>query len=168
MTFATVEWHFYLGYIVLGLMVFRFIWGFVGPAPIRFRTFLYPPGQTWQYLKTMGSRRPSGSPGHNPLGALSVIALLLSITFQALTGLFIESDDYFESAPLAGYISDAAVKQLSGWHNLNAKILLVLVGLHLCAILFYWLWKKENLVKPMLTGWKWVRAGQSDDKGTTD
>lgn len=168
MSFATVDWHFYLGYVVLGLVLFRLLWGFVGPAPMRFRSLLNSPATIWQYLKTLGARSPSGSPGHNPLGSLSTIALLASITFQAVSGLFIESDDYFESAPLAGYLSEEMINQLTGWHDLNAKILLVLVGLHLCAILFYWFWKKENLIKPMITGWKWVRAGQSDDKEATD
>ena len=168
MTFATAEWHFYLGYTILGLMLFRFIWGFIGPAPIRFRALIYRPGHTWHYLKKVGSRSPSGSPGHNPLGSLSVIALLLSTTFQAVTGLFIESDDFFESGPLAGYISDTAIKQLNGWHHLNAKILLVLVGLHLCAIFFYLLWKKENLIKPMVTGWKWVKISKASDEGIVD
>jgi len=162
MTFDTVDWHFYLGYTILGLLLFRFVWGFIGPAPIRFRAFIHTPQQTWQYLKSIGSRSPSGSPGHNPMGCLSVIALLSSITLQVVTGLFIESDDYFESGPLAGFVSETAIKQLTGWHYLNAKILLFLVGLHLFAILFYLLWKKENLIKPMISGWKWVKITESD------
>ncbi len=163
MTFATVDWHFYLGYGVLGLVLFRLLWGFVGPAPIRFRSLLHSPATIRQYLKTLGVRSPSGSPGHNPLGSLSAIILLASIAFQAVSGLFIESDDYFESAPLAKHLSEEMVNQVTGWHRLNAKILLVLVGLHLSAILFYWLWKKENLTTPMITGWKWVKENKSAD-----
>ena len=59
------------------------------------------------YLRQVWRREPSGTPGHNPLGSLSVILMLLAITTQAVTGLFIESDDLFESAPLAGYVSPA-------------------------------------------------------------
>lgn len=164
MAFDTVEWHFYAGYMVLGLVLFRWVWGFTGPAPIRFRTFIYTLGQIWQSLKQLGARNPGGYPGHNPIGALSVFALLASTTFQAVTGLFIEADDFFESGPLASYVSEEAVNRLSGWHHLNAKILLILIGLHLCAILFYWLWKKENLIKPMLTGWKWVKIEKGGEK----
>lgn len=164
MTFDTIDWHFYLGYTTLGLLLFRIIWGFVGPTPIRFRAYIHTPQKTWQYLKNIGSRSPSGSLGHNPMGSLSVIALLSSITLQAVTGLFIESDDYFESGPLAGFVSETIIKELTGWHHLNAKILLFLVGLHLFAILFYLLWKKENLIKPMISGWKWVKITESDDE----
>ncbi len=164
MTFSTIDWHFYFGYIILGLMLFRIVWGFIGPAPARFRALIHTPQQIWRYLKKIGSRSPSGSAGHNPLGSLSIIALLSSITLQSVTGLFIESDDFFDSGPLAGFVSETAIKQLNGWHHLNAKILLVLVGLHLCAILFYLLWKKENLIKPMITGWKWVKTNSSCDE----
>lgn len=89
--------------------------------------------------------------------------MLVAITAQAVTGLFIESDDFFEYGPLAGYVSEATVSRLTWWHHFNADLILVLVALHVVAILFYWLWKKENLVKPMITGWKWVKrngAGQ--------
>lgn len=168
MSFATVAWHFYLGYVVFGLVLFRLVWGFVGPAPVRLRRWLSPPTAIWLYLKTLGARKPSGCSGHNPLGALSAITLLASVMFQAVTGLFIEAEDYFESAPLAGYVSEEMVGQLSSWHHLNAKILLFLIGLHFAAILFYLFWKKENLITPMLTGWKWVRPGQSGDQGALD
>ncbi|MDF1644952.1 MAG: cytochrome b/b6 domain-containing protein [Pseudomonadales bacterium] len=163
MEFDTIDWHFYVGYVVLGLMGFRFFWGFVGPSPIRFRALIPTPSQAIQYLKRIGHRQPSGSPGHNPIGSLSVIAMLVSITMQAVTGMFIESDDFFESAPLAAYVSDETMGLLTWWHHLNAKIILVLVCLHLLAILFYLIWKKENLIKPMITGWKWVRTKKSDE-----
>lgn len=163
MEFDTIDWHFYAGYVVLGLMGFRFFWGFVGPSPIRFRALIPTPTQAIQYLKRIGRRQPSGSPGHNPIGSLSVIAMLVSITTQAVTGMFIESDDFFESAPLAAYVSDETMGLLTWWHHLNAKIILVLVCLHLFAILFYLIWKKENLIKPMITGWKWVRTKKSDE-----
>ena len=162
MAFDTIDWHFYLGYTVLGLMLFRCVWGFIGPTPIRFKALLATPAQTLQYLKKMGGRAPSGSPGHNPIGSLSVIAMILSIILQAVTGLFIESDDFFESAPLAGYVSEGVIGQMNWLHHLNAKIILVLVGLHIFAILFYLLWKKENLIMPMITGWKWVKIKKTD------
>ena len=159
MDFDTIEWHFYLGYLVIGLMVFRLLWGFIGPAPVRFKTILPTPSATLKYLKTLGRREPSGSPGHNPLGSLSVIAMLLVITAQPLTGLFIESEDFFESAPLNTYVSEAVANRLNWWHHTLSDIVLVLVVLHVAAILFYLVWKRENLIKPMINGWKWVRRG---------
>ena len=91
MSFDTIEWHFYLGYLTLGLLIFRYLWGFIGPEPVRYRALLPSPGKLFGYLRQMGQRKPSGTPGHNPLGSLSVILMLLAITSQALTGLFIES-----------------------------------------------------------------------------
>ncbi len=76
MSFDTVQWHFYVGYTVLGLMAFRLLWGFVGPEPVRFRSFLPTPAGLARYLRTVFRREPSGAAGHNPLGALSVYAML--------------------------------------------------------------------------------------------
>jgi cytochrome b len=157
MSFDTVQWHFYLGYLTLGVMGFRYLWGFVGPEPVRFRALLPTPGKLRVYLRHIGQRQPSGTAGHNPLGALSVMLMLLAITGQAMTGLFIESDDFFESGPLIGYVSEATISRMTWWHHLNANFILILVVLHVGAILFYLLWKNENLVRPMISGWKWVK-----------
>ncbi len=162
MTFDTVRWHFYLGYAVLALLAFRYLWGFVGPAPIRYRALIPRPGELLAYLRGIGRREPSGTPGHNPLGALSVIAMLLAITAQAVTGLFIESEDFFEYGPLAGYVSEELVRFMTGWHHRIADVVLVLVVLHVAAILFYLVWKRENLIRPMFTGWKWIKSDPED------
>lgn len=162
MSFDNIQWHFYLGYLVLGLMLFRFLWGFIGPAPARFRALVPTPSGLLAYLRHIGRRDPSGTPGHNPLGSISVILMLIAITAQAATGLFIVSDDFFESGPLASYVSEATTNRLTWWHHLNADFILVLVILHVSAILFYLVWKKENLIKPMITGWKWVK--RNNDK----
>jgi cytochrome b len=157
MSFDTVQWHFYIGYLVLGLMLFRILWGFAGPAPVRLRALLPGPRALFHYLRNVGKRKPSGTAGHNPLGSISVILMLLAISAQAITGLFIQSDDFFEYGPLNNYVSEAVVNRLTWWHHLNADFILILVVLHVAAILFYLLWKRENLVKPMINGWKWVR-----------
>lgn len=162
MTFDTIQWHFYIGYLILGLMLFRYLWGFIGPEPVTYRAIIPSPRSTIEYLRHIGRREPSGSRGHNPIGSLSVIAMLIVITAQAVTGLFIESDDFFEYGPLAGYVSEATVSRLTWWHHFNADVILILVVLHVVAILFYLLWKKENLIKPMINGWKWVKRDQSD------
>lgn len=162
MSFDTVVWHFYLGYTALGLLAFRLVWGFAGPVPVRWRNLFPHPAALKRYLGHLGKREPSGTPGHNPLGSLSAIALLLVLVGQAGTGLFIETDDFFESGPLYGYVSEATINSLTWWHHFLSKVLLGLVVLHLLAILYYRLWKRENLVKPMITGWKWVRKENMD------
>ncbi len=162
MSFDTIAWHFYLGYVVLGLLAFRVFWGFIGPRPVRWKSLLVRPGEILSYLTKILNRQPSGTPGHNPAGSLSVLALLMVLMGQAVSGLFIESDDFFESAPLVSYVSEAVVNLFTWLHHSFAEVLFVLVVLHLAAIVFYRLWKSENLVKPMITGWKWVRVETSE------
>lgn len=157
MSFDNIHWHFYGGFSILGLLLFRLVWGFVGPAPVRFASFVPTPASVWRQLRTFFSRQPGGSPGHNPLGALSVYAMLLVVLGQAVSGLFIESDDFFEAAPLHGAVSRGFAGAMAVLHHTLPALILILVLLHVAAILFYLLWKRENLVRPMINGWKWVR-----------
>jgi cytochrome b len=157
MTFSTIEWHFYCGYATGGLLIFRCYWGFFGPAPIRFKRLIPTISDTVAYLRKMASRAPSGTPGHNPIGSLSVIAMILLLGTQATTGLFVESNDFFEMGPMAGYVSNDLIDRMTWIHRLVADWILMIVVLHVCAIFFYLIWKKENLIKPMITGLKWVK-----------
>ena len=149
--------HFWFGYLVIGLLAFRLIWGFVGPPPARFSHFLRGPGAVFSYTKHMFSREPSYWPGHNPLGALSVIAMLAVLAAQVTTGLISDPDDYINVGPLASYVSSATRTKATGWHETGAAVVLLLVVLHVAVILFYRFWKREDLVRPMINGWKWVR-----------
>ena len=90
------------------------------------------------------------------LGVLSIVAIVLALTFQVSTGLFSEDDGLFSAGPLASEVSGATVRLMTKFHNINAKVILGLVALHLVAVTFYLIWKRENLITPMLTGWKWV------------
>ena len=157
MSFSTIEWHFYLGYLTGSLLLLRYIRGFFGPKPIRFTSLFASPSSIIHYAKTISKPTPSGSAGHNPVGSLAVIAMLLLLTVQVTSGLFVESDDFFESAPLAEYVSSDMISQMTWVHRLISDWILIIVGLHLSAILFYLFWKKENLIKPMINGWKWVK-----------
>ncbi len=160
MSLDTVRWHFYLGYVILGLMAFRLAWGLIGPAPVRLRELFPRPASVLTYLKTLPHREPSGTPGHNPLGALSVVAILAVTISLAVSGLFIYTDDFDEYGPLNRYVSESLAGGFSHWHDLLADAILVLVALHVSALLFYLQWKKENLIRPMITGWKWVQRGK--------
>ena len=156
-TFSIMQWHIYLGYLTGALLVFRYAWGWAGPVPVRHRTLFASLRDMPAYLRHAGARRPSGVPGHNPVGALSVIAMVLALSAQVVTGLFSEDDALFHSGPLASEVSSDTVVMMTGYHNLFARVVLALVALHVAAILFYLVWKRENLVAPMLHGRKWVK-----------
>jgi len=164
MDFATIQWHFYLGYSILALLVFRLLLGLWGPQAQRFSALPLGPGRIRTYLGSALSRTPGGEVGHNPLGSLSLIAMLLALLAQAGTGLFIESEDFFEYGPLADYVSESTIHFMGIWHHRIAKLLLFLVGMHLAAMVYYRLWKRENLLLPMITGWKWVKAGRNNEQ----
>lgn len=149
--------HFYLGYTIAALLVFRLVWGFVGPKPARFSSFLRGPGAVTAYARSLFSREPSNWPGHSPMGALSVIAMLLVLVFQVVTGLISDPEDFINVGPLAGLVGSDIATKAPGWHELGASLILILVLLHVAVILFYRVWKNEDLIRPMLTGWKWVR-----------
>ena len=164
-TFSIMQWHIYLGYLTGCLLLVRYVWGFAGPAPVRHRTLFASLRGLPAYLRQVGRRRPSGMPGHNPLGSLAVIAMMLALTAQVLTGLFSEDDGLFFSGPLASAVSSDTVGMMTGYHNLFAKVVLALVALHVAAILFYLVWKRENLIAPMLHGRKWVKQRSSGQPG---
>ncbi|MEQ9694780.1 cytochrome b/b6 domain-containing protein [Shimia sp. SDUM112013] len=153
--------HFYFGYAVIALLVFRILWGLVGPAPVRFVNFIYGPGKTLKYAATLKDRKPSYWPGHNPIGALSVFAILAILIAQVSTGLFADPDDYINVGPLADMVSSGTNRTATRLHNQMSTVILLLVLLHVAAILFYKRFKGENLVTPMITGWKLVRKDRS-------
>ena len=157
MTFDTIRWHFWGGFFILALLAFRLVWGFVGPKHVRFAHFLPTPAAVLRQLRTFFSRQPSAARGHNPLGALSVYAMLLVVLAQAVSGLFIESDDFFEAAPLHGVVSRGVAGFMSVWHHRLPLLILILVVLHVVVIFYYLLWKRENLIRPMIDGWNNLR-----------
>ena len=146
-----MQWHAYFGYAALSLVLFRVLWGFIGAVHSRFITFVPSPQRLFAFL----SGKEGGGLGHNPLGSLSVIALLLVVGIQASTGLFTDDDIAFQG-PLAKYVSNATVSLLGSIHALNSNILFGLIGLHLLAIAYYQWVKRESIVLPMIQGDKEV------------
>lgn len=157
MSFNYADLHVKFGYVTGGLVVFRLIWGVVGPPPARLARLVPGLGEIRAYLAHLFSREPSHWPGHNPLGALSVLAMLIALIVQVSTGLFSYSDSYFTGGPLAEAVSSATQNQMNAVHHIFHDVVLILVALHVAAISFYAVWKRENLVGPMITGWKFVR-----------
>jgi len=153
-----MDWHLYSGYAVLTLVLFRILWGFAGSTHARFGDFLYGPSAIIAYLRTLPSRTAAKFAGHNPLGGISVLLILLCVLLQAGTGMF-ANDDILYEGPLYKHVSKELSDLLTTIHKYNFDALLVLAGVHIAAILYYLFWKSENLVKPMLTGRKQLPPG---------
>ncbi|QNM83752.1 cytochrome b/b6 domain-containing protein [Sphingomonas sabuli] len=150
------DWHFWSGYAVLFLLIFRLLWGIFGSSTARFASFVKGPAAVRTYLRS-GMRWTA--PGHTPLGALSVVALLLALIVQVVTGLFNVDEDGLIEGPLAKYVSLSTADWLHDVHEASFNVLLVLIGLHIAAIVFYLLVKKLNLVTPMISGRADLAAG---------
>jgi cytochrome b len=144
---AWMDWHIRFGIASFVLLLFRVIWGVIGPRYARFSQFLCSPVKTLAFLRdNKGSRHA----GHNPLGAWSVIAMLGLFLYQSSTGLF-ANDDVMTQGPLAQFVSNDTVALLTRLHSLSEYALYALIALHLGAIAFY-SFRGEGLVKPMVTG----------------
>jgi cytochrome b len=152
-------WHFRFGFVVFTLLAFRLLWGVVGGRWSRFASFIYAPGTVLRYLR--GQVRPGEhlDVGHNPVGSLSVFALLALLAVQVGTGL-VADDEIANLGPLNRYVSTATALKATSWHkHWGSSLVYLLVALHIGAIAFY-LWRKKiNLVRPMLGGDKPLPAG---------
>lgn len=150
--FGHLTLHRWSGYAVIGLVVFRILWGFAGSRTAQFASFVKGPGTTIAYLRTLPKRTPSDVPGHNPLGAWSVLAILATLIFQTVSGLFAVDIDAFEGGPLSDKVSFELGREIAEWHETSFTVLQILVVLHVAAVLFYLVYKRSNLIGPMFTG----------------
>ena len=144
--------HFLFGYGVLTLVLFRLVWGFVGGHWSRFVNFLPTPAQLLAYVQALRTRSAPPSVGHNPLGALSVIAMLLMLAIQVLSG-FISDDEIAATGPWTSLVPNAWIELATEYHSeIGKTILIVLVILHVASILYYKRYKNEDLITPMIKG----------------
>ncbi|SEB13146.1 cytochrome b/b6 domain-containing protein [Marinobacterium iners] len=148
-----MSWHMYAGYTVLGLVLFRLMWGFAGSHHARFSEFVRSPITTARYALQMLQRREPHHLGHNPLGGWMVVALLLLAAAQASTGLF-ANDEIITEGPLVHLISYDLSVEITRWHKWLFDILLIAIGLHLLGVIYHQLFKREKLVQAMLHGRK--------------
>jgi cytochrome b len=154
-------WHFRSGYAVTSLLLFRLLWGFAGSRYARFASFL--PSRIWRTVRSTESRAVPVSAGHSEIGTLSVYALLIVLTVQVATGVF-TNDGSFTEGPWVKFISGALSDRLSGIHYYNHWVIAGLTALHVAAIAYYLLARKEDLLTPMLTGDKLgIDAPAADD-----
>ncbi len=145
-------WHVRLGYIALGLVIFRVLWGVVGSSPARFTGFVKGPFAVSRYLRTLFSKSAEPIVGHNPMGGWSVVALLGALAGETGLGLFTSDTDGLNAGPLNYKVSDTLGETLTHWHGALFYALLALIAVHLLAITFYLVVKRENLIGPMITG----------------
>jgi len=141
--------HFWSGYGLLFGLLFRLLWGVVGSSTARFASFVRGPGAGLRYLRS-GWREPLV--GHNPLGALSVVAMLALLLAQVGLGVVATDEDGLAAGPLAMAVSMDASDCARELHELNFDVLRIIIGLHIAAVLFYWLFLKKPLIGPMVTG----------------
>lgn len=152
-----MKWHIWNGYFALTLIVFRVLWGFVGSSTARFAAWLSWPWRALSYGVALMTGRAPRYLGHNPLGGWMIVALLVLIASQGLSGLFTVDSNGISGGPFANLdFGDPTQTQrtLSRWHHLGFYVLLGFAGLHVVANLAYEVLKKEPLIRAMVTGRK--------------
>jgi cytochrome b len=140
--------HFWSGYALLFLLVFRILWGFAGGSTARFATFVRGPAAVADYLRHGQDKQA----GHSPIGALSVLAMLLALLVQVASGLVQIDEDDFVEGPLSGLVGYDTALLAHDLHEASFNILLGLIALHLLAIGYYHLVRGRSLMRPMVTG----------------
>jgi cytochrome b len=149
-----LDQHKLIGYTMLALVAFRILWGLIGSTTARFSSFVTGPSRLLGYLRGLSGEAAAPVVGHNPLGALSVVALLLLLAAQVSAGLFAQDVDGIESGPLSYLVSYDTADAAREWHHFLFNVLLALIAVHVAAVLFYLIVKRNNLVGPMITGRK--------------
>jgi len=149
-----LERHRWSGYAILGLLLFRLIWGFVGSSTSRFASFVRGPRTVLAYARGSGGKVL----GHNPMGGWSVVALLTLLVVQVGLGLFASDDDGLETGPLNQFVSFATAETVTELHEIIFNVLVGFIALHVATVLFYQFVRRDNLIAPMLGGSKQLDA----------
>ena len=150
-----MKFHFWSGYAILTLVLFRIAWGFVGSTTARFSDFVKGPSAALAHLRDVLGRGRPREAGHNPVGGAMVVVLLLAVLAQATAGLFsADTDTGMVNGPLALVIADKWVDRATAFHRYWINVLLVLVSLHVLAAIVYLVWKRQNLIGAMVNGRK--------------
>ena len=145
--------HVWAGYLVLGLLIFRLLWGFVGNDYARFASFLCSPAKSFAYVKDATSLKSKRYLGHNPAGAAMIVLLIISLLLTVLSGLVVYAADQ-NLGPLAGMVGSSNEKLWEEAHEIMANFTLLLVIVHVAGVAFESLVHGENLVKAMWNGYK--------------
>jgi cytochrome b len=154
-----MAWHMRSGYAILALVSFRILWGLVGGRWSRFSSFFYSPAALMRYLRREPLPGDHFEVGHNPLGAFSVLAMLVWILLQASSGL-VADDEIVTTGPLIRFVSGKVSELATSYHTtLGQWGLYGLVAMHVVAVFYYATRKRKNLLRPMFSGDKHVGHG---------
>jgi cytochrome b len=140
------DWHIWSGCAILTALIFRLLWGFFGSSTARFSSFVRGPRTVRDHLRGGWT-----GTGHTPLGALSVVALLIAVTIQVGLGLISQDEDGLHLGPLSWLVSSETSDTARDIHEQWFKVVLLLIVLHVGAILYYRL-QGRGLTRPMITG----------------
>jgi len=146
------DWHKQVGELVLALIVFRILWGLWGSTNARLSALVQHPKSALSHFKTLLRRNVPQERGHNAAGGWAIIAMLLIIGTQALTGLFIADEEEFIEGSFYGALDSSVSDLLYTVHQNNAVLIQTIIVVHLVMIFLYWLVAKQNLVLPMISG----------------
>ena len=159
-----MQLHFWSGYAILTLLIFRLFWGFVGSTTARFSSFLKGPRAAFAQIAHLFRKEGPCDAGHNPVGGAMVLVLIFAVLAQVVAGLFsADTDTGMVNGPLALKVADKWVERATDFHAWWINVLLFLVAIHVFAVLLYLVWKRHNLVGPMITGRK--RIDQAVEPG---
>lgn len=169
-TEVSESWHEWVGYVALGLIGFRLVWGLIGPRYARFSQFIRGPQAVIGYTKDMLNKREKRYIGHNPLGAVMVVALLATTAATGVTGWLMAEPGRMAMLPeLPAFVApafadshggdeDGDENALEDIHEAFANLLLLLIFLHVAGVIYASRRHKENLARAMVTGKKLAAA----------
>lgn len=145
--------HFFAGFTLAGLVLFRLVWGFVGSPYARWSNFLRGPTEVLRYLQQILRRQPRHFWGHNPAGGWMILLLLLLVAATVFTGMSMLAVD--DIGPLAQtFASDLPKSQMADLHTFLADATLVMVVIHVLGVIVSSWIHGENLVLAMIRGSK--------------
>lgn len=150
--YGEMGWHKRLGIVLLALLVFRILWGFVGSSTARFASFVKGPRAVWNFIRGFAEPKTEAAIGHSPIGGWSTVLLLGVMLLQSLMGLFAGDPFDGSTGPLNHLASVGIADKLTDWHELFFYVVAALAAAHVAAIVFYLTIKKDDLVTPMVTG----------------
>ncbi|WP_449469033.1 cytochrome b/b6 domain-containing protein [Sphingobium chungangianum] len=148
-----LDWHRLAGYSIFALLLFRLIWGFAGSSTARFSNFVGGPSTLLRYVRGhMFNRAATPAAGHNPVGGWSVIAMITILAVQVGLGFFSVDIDGMESGPFSYLVDFETGRVAAEWHAFIFNAILALTAVHVVAVLFYLVHRRDNLVGPMISG----------------
>lgn len=153
--------HVFVGHLIVLLILFRILWGFFGSPRSRFADFTYSWSKIRAYVRQMLRFRPGHYTGHNPLGGLMVLTMILVLVLLVVTG--------FAGAAARGYQAGSPLIAMMGagsraagqLHELLGSLIMILAGIHVAAVFGHWLFTRDNLVRAMITGRKQLTATEA-------